>query len=421
MKDMDKELPLPPLYRIRQALDTAEISEVGFAVAAALAQERLAERVRPGMKVAITVGSRGIDRILEVTRAVVEWLREQGADPFIVAAMGSHGGSTPEGRKAVLKQLGISEESAGAPILSGGETVVLGHVGNQPIYCSAAAATADGIVVVNRIKPHTSYTGRYESGLSKMLVVGLGLEWGASVLHSRGVRQIPRLVEEMAPVALRSLPVLFGLALIENGLDRLKRIEAIPAEKIPEREPKLLQEAKALVARLPFAEAEVLVVDYLGKDISGTGMDTSVIGRLHIAGEPEPESPRIKRLVALRLSPRSQGSAYGIGLADLTTEALIRAMDPMATRANALASTFIERAKVPLAFPTDKKAIQAGVATCGHPDLASLRIARIRNTLHLSELLVSEPLLKNLDLPAKTLEGPLDWPFDLDGNLSDLR
>jgi hypothetical protein len=408
---------LPPLYRVRQHLDAGEIAEVKAALVTALESSGAASRLRPGLKVAITAGSRGIDRIAEVMSTLVDWVKGRGAKPFIVAAMGSHGGGTDKGRAAVLAKLGISAESMGAEVKVDGDTVVLAEVDGVPVHFLAAAARADAVVVVNRVKPHTSYSGKYESGLVKMLAVGLGMAQGASAVHSRGARGLASMVPRMAKAVLKNAPVILGIALVENGLDRLKIIEAIAPEKIMEREPALLEAASRLRPGLPFDQADVLVIDYLGKDLSGTGIDTKVIGRLMIAGEPEPERPRIRRIVALRLSPGAGGNAYGIGLADFTTDSLLAASDPALARMNALASTFVERARIPLSFPSDRDAISAAVSTCQNPDPSSLKIARIHSTLRLSEIILSKPLLDSISPSLPILAGPLDWPFDDRGNL----
>jgi len=409
---------LPGMYRIRQHLDAEQVTDLAGAVGLALADGSVADRIRPGMKVALTAGSRGIDRIAEVLRLIADWVRRRGASPFLVPAMGSHGGGTPGGPVQLLAALGITEDTVGAPVASDPRTLVLGQAKGLPVHCSRAAAEADGIVVVNRIKPHTSCSGQYESGLVKMLAVGLGGREGAACIHKHGVDAIAQILPEMARVVLREAPVLAGVALLENGVDRLKRIEGIPADRILDREPGLLEEARGLCPMLPFEEADVLVVDYLGKDLSGTGMDTHVIGRLFIAGEPEPERPRIKRIAVLRISPGSGGNAYGVGLADVTTRAVVHAIDPMTTHANALASTFVERVRVPMSLPSDREAIDAAVSTCNHPDLSTIKLGRIRDTRHVEELHVSESLLNGLSKPVEILEGPVDWAFDEEGNLS---
>ena len=414
---MKEQRPLPSMYRIRQHLDAGEIADLAEALHSALSVETLAERIRPGMRVAVTAGSRGIDRIAEVLRLTVAWLDGLGAHSFIVPAMGSHGGQPPDGPVDLLAALGITEETVGAPVEGDPETVVLGKVERMPVHCARTAAEADGIIVVNRVKPHTSYSGEFESGLAKMLAVGLGRRQGASFVHALGVTAMPTIIPEMAQVVLGHTKVVAGIALLENGLDRLKKIEAIPSEEIMTREPGLLEEARRLRPMLPFEEADVLVVDCLGKDLSGTGMDAHVIGRRFLTGEQEPALPRIKRIAALRLSSGSKGNAYGIGLADVTTQAVVGAMDLASMQANAMTSTFVERVRVPLALPSDREAIEAAVSTCNHSDLPTLRLGRIRNTLQLEELYVSESLLKGLSKPANVLEGPLEWPFDDDGNL----
>lgn len=411
-------IKLPAMHRVAQKLVTDEIADAPGRVVEALDAAGVSGRVRPGMKIALTAGSRGIDRIGPVLSAVASWLRGLGADPFLVPAMGSHGGGGVPGRAAVLEGLGISGRGTGVPGRDSGEVVELGRAHDVPVYCLRDAAEADGIVVINRVKPHTSFTGTYESGLVKMMAVGLGMAAGATAVHSRGAGELARLVPEMAGVVMARVNVLAGLALVENGVDRLETIEAMASEKIMEREPHLLERARRLRPCLPFDAADVLVVDRLGKDVSGTGMDTRVIGRMFITGEPELESPRIRRIVVLRLTPGTGGNAYGIGLADVTTEAVVSAMKPELARANAMASTFVERARVPLAFPSDREAIAAAVAVCGNPHPEKLRIARIHDTLNLADLLVSAPLLETVKNKAEIILGPIEWDFDRDGNLS---
>lgn len=411
-------IELPPLYLVRQPLVVDEISDAGAGLRSALDSARVADRVRPGMRVAVTAGSRGIDRIDELLAALVVWLRGLGADPFLVTAMGSHGGATAEGRLKVLSGLGVNEAAIGARIRAEGETVVLGEVGGLPVRLAASAASADAIVVMNRVKPHTSFSGKHESGLCKMLAVGLGMAEGAAAVHALGARGLAEAVPAMAGVILARAPVLFGVGLIENGRDRLHSIKAMPAGEIMAAEPELLLTAARLKPGLPFEAADVLVVDWLGKDLSGTGMDTKVIGRLMIAGEPEPESPRLRRVVALRLTPATAGNAYGIGLADLTTTAVTAAMKPELAAANARASTFVERARVPLALPTDREAVLTAAATCGNPRPESLSMARVHSTLVLEEMHVTGPLLERVRDRVEVISGPEPWPFDAAGNLT---
>ncbi len=405
------------MVRVRQEIDATAIPDVAAAVNRALRPPSLREAIRPGMRIGIAVGSRGIDRLVEVLRETVRWIRARGASPFLIAAMGSHGGARARGRRQALEGLGATEQAVGAPIEVEGASVVLGEVQGLPVHWSRSALQADGVVVINRVKPHTSFSGRYESGLVKMLTVGLGGPEGASVIHARGPRALADLLPEMARMILARGPVLFGLALLENGLHRLRKIEAVPADAILAREPALLEQARTLSPALPLDEADVLVVDFLGKDISGTGMDTRVIGRLFIPGEPEPATPRFDRLVVLRLSPGSRGNAYGIGLADVTTDRLTRAMDPVTTRANAVASTFLERVRIPLTRPSDREAIQAALETARPSDPESPRIVRIRDTRHLETFLVSESVLAASAADLAPISGPEPWPFDREGNL----
>jgi hypothetical protein len=410
-------MDFPLVLRVRQQFDRSEIADAAGETRAALAESGLADRVKPGMSIAITAGSRGIDRIVEVLAALVAWLKEHQAKPFLVPAMGSHGGATAEGQLALLASLGITEAAIGAPIRSAMETALLGEVDGLPVHLDRFAAQADGIVVVNRIKPHTSFHGPCESGLVKMLAVGLGKREGAEAVHKRGPRALRSTVPRMAEFILAKAPVLFGLALLEGAYDRLARIEAVPAEAMQSREPGLLAKAKARMPGLPFPEIDVLVVDRIGKEISGTGMDTNVIGRINIAGEAEPNLPRIHRIVALDLSPQTGGSAYGIGLADLTTERLVRKMDPALVRENALASTFLERAKLPLAFGSDREAIAAALACSWCEDAAKARLVRIQDTLHLAEMMASEELASRSPASLEILSGPEPLRFDEQGNL----
>ncbi len=414
---MNEPLNLPSMIRIRQDLNAEEVSDLAQTLHRSLVDQQLAGRIRPGKRVALTAGSRGIDRIAEVLQLTVAWLKSLGAEPFIVPAMGSHGGQPPEGPVNLLAALGITEQTVGAPVEADPDTVVLGQAEGMPVHCARSAANADGIIVINRIKPHTSYSGEFESGLVKMLAVGLGLRPGATLVHTQGAHAIPTMVPEKAKVVLRHAPVIAGIALLENGLDRLKRVEVMQADEIMSREPALLEEARRLRPMLPFDEADVLIVEFLGKNLSGTGMDTNVIGRRFLTGEKEPDAPRIKRIAVLRLSAGSKGNAYGIGLADVTTRAVVQAMDPPSMHANAMTSTFVERARVPMALPCDRMAIEAAVSTCNQPDLRNLKIGRIRNTLNLEEMEVSESLLKALTRSVDVLEGPSEWCFDDQGNL----
>ncbi len=426
---MALEIQIPPLLRVRQKLEGGEIPDVAAELKVLLDSSPVTAGIKSGMRVALTAGSRGIDRIDEVLKEVVTWLRDAGAEPFIVPAMGSHAGATAGGQTALLKEFGISEEKVGAPIHSSMETEIIGTVQGIPVYLDKQALCADGIVVINRIKPHTSFHGPYESGLAKMLAVGLGKQKGASAVHALGPSALRKVVPGIAEFVLKRVRVFFGVALIENGRDRLARIEVIPGDGILDQEPELLKESYRLMPRLPFRGIDVLIVDQFGKSKSGTGLDTNVIGRMGLRGEPEPDDPFIHRIVVLDLaassgaSEGSEGSAYGIGLADITTKRVLDKMDLAAMRENALASTFVERARVPLWFDTDVQAIEAGIRTSWCPDVSRLRLARIHDTLSLEEIILTRPLYEQASGELEIIGdpevsgGPELLCFDDKGNL----
>lgn len=373
-------------------------------------------------RVALTVGSRGIRDIAPIVTAALAWLRARGFQPVVVAAMGSHGGATSEGQRKLLAHLGITEEIVGVPVLTDMDVVELGRTaGGLTVYCDRNAAECDGMLVINRVKPHTAFAEPFGSGLLKMLAVGLGKVPGAAQIHRQGPAQMPQAIEEIAQVMLATGKVLGGLAIIENAYDETAEIVAVRPEEMATRERELFQRARALMPRLPVEDLDVLVVDEVGKNYSGTGMDVNVIGRWRLPGMPEPASPRIKRIVALRLSAASEGNAQGIGLADVVTRRLVDAIDPVTTYTNTITSTFVERGFIPITMPTDRDAVAAALASLALADPGRARIVRARNTLHLDELWVSEPLIPELaghpDITVGILE-PLR--FNDDGSLADL-
>ncbi|MDR7421336.1 MAG: hypothetical protein QN147_07260 [Armatimonadota bacterium] len=412
---------LPPLRVLTQDLPRPRIADPGRAARDALTMLDLGARVR-GRRVALTAGSRGIRDIVPVLRAAVAHLRELGAEPVVVAAMGSHGGATAEGQGRVLAYLGLNAEALGAPVSTAMETVVVGHTAEGlAVHCDRVAAACDGVLVVNRIKPHTAFDEPFGSGLLKMLAVGLGKAEGAALVHRQGATRLAAAITSIARVHLDRGAVVGGLAIVENAYDETAIIEAIPPARLLEREPALFQQARAMMPRLPVDELDVLVVDAIGKDYAGTGMDPHVIGRRRLRGLPEPAAPRITRIAALRLSAGSEGNAQGIGLADVTTQRLVDAMDRRTTYTNTMTTTFLERAFIPLVFDSDREAIAAALATSEAADPARARVARIANTLHLGRLLVSEAVADALvDRPGITVGPQVPWAFDRDGWLVDL-
>ncbi|OGO68912.1 MAG: hypothetical protein A2Z37_00995 [Chloroflexi bacterium RBG_19FT_COMBO_62_14] len=375
-----------------------------------------------GRRYALTAGSRGIrniGNILEESRSFFERVK---AEPFAVAAMGSHGGATSEGQRKLLAHLGITEETIGAPILTDMDVVELGRTPSGLIaYCDRNAAECDGILVINRVKPHTGFAEPFGSGLLKMLAVGLGKVPGAAQIHRQGPAQMAQAIEDIARVFIDSGKVIGGLAIIENAYDETAEIVAVRPEEMIEKERELFQRAKAMMPRLPVEDIDVLIIDEIGKNYSGSGMDVNVIGRWRLPGMPEPSSPRVQRIVALRLSPESDGNAQGVGLADFVTRRLVDAMDPVNTYMNTITSTFLQRGFIPITMPTDRDAIAAALSSLALPDASQARIVRIPNTLHLDRLWVSEPLLPELRGRSEITVGSSEiLRFTADGMLADL-
>ncbi len=386
-------MSFPPIARVRQVHDQPEVGDVPRAVADAIRSSRIGGRVKPGGSIALTVGSRGIAGIDRIARAAVDALKGLGLAPFVVAAMGSHGGGTAEGQRAMLAEFGVTEDALGCPIRSEMETTILGtNSFGLPIHFDRNAFGADGIVLLNRIKPHTSFTGRYESGLLKMLTIGLGKHQGAEQVHKLGLPGLRKLLPEVGAYLLEKTSVVLGVALLENAEERTARVVGVEPEELLEVEPKLLDEARTLMARLPFDQIDVLIVGELGKNYSGTGLDPNVIGRQRVETMPDLPRPVVTRLAVLDLSAETRGNATGIGLADLTTDRLVAAIDPKPMRVNCMTSNFLTRARVPLSLPTDRDVLAACLDTCWRVDPAEARMVIIPNTLELAQMWVTRPL-----------------------------
>jgi hypothetical protein len=383
------EVELPRFAPVRQHFPDDGITDVPDAVRSEIRRIGVAEQIRPGMTVAVTAGSRGINKIDVTLRAVVDELRALGAEPFIVPAMGSHGGATVEGQLEVLKSYGITEESMGCPIRATMDAVPLGVTPTgYTVYCDRHAFEADAIAVVNRVKPHSILTGDLGSGLMKMLGIGLGKAVGADAIHIVGVQ------ENLLPAArivLAKAKVLFGLAIVENSFDQAARIEAALPSEIEEADLRLLKLARAYLPTVPFDPLDVLIVQQMGKNFSGTGMDPNVIGmHRRIGGPPQRE---IRRIVALRLSEESHGNSTGLGLADIITEGLLADVDYEAMCINSLTSDFLWGIKQPIAAPTEEAAMRLALRPFT-PDTA--RVVIIRDTAHLDHMWVSGALLPGL-------------------------
>jgi hypothetical protein len=414
-------IALPKMIPVRQQFAAAEMPDVAAALREELRRPEIAHRVKPGMRIAVGVGSRGVAEIPLIVSVTVAELKRLGAEPFIVPAMGSHGGATAEGQIQVLAGLGVTEESAGCPIVSDMEVVEVGVLSNGlAVLVDKQAYQADGIIVINRIKAHNAFSGSHESGLVKMITIGLGKQKGADTAHALGFGHMAELNVEMAKVKLAKLPILFGVATVENAYDRVAKIAAIPAEHIIEAEQKLLAEAKANMASLLLQPLNILVVDQLGKEFSGGGMDPYITGR---APTPYVEpGPTATRVVVLDVTDRSHGNCCGVGMADITTRRLFNKMDVEYTYGNVLTSTGIASARVGLIMDSDRLAIQAAIKTCHAPNASRIRMARIANTLHVGEIHISETMLpqarehSGIDI----LGDPQPWQFDAGGNLSDI-
>ncbi|MFP7736275.1 lactate racemase domain-containing protein [Priestia aryabhattai] len=418
LQDLLKDIPIPKMAKVQVAFDDMKIHNVQHVLMEKLEQENIKKRITPGMEIAIAVGSRGLDQIVEITAIIVEFLKGLGVNPFIVPSMGSHGGATAEGQQEVLKHLGITEESVKCEIRSSMEVVKVGQLPNGlPVFVDKHASKADGIIVINRIKPHTAFRGPVESGIMKMISIGLGKQKGAETCHQLGFKHMAENVPAMAKVIMEELPILFGIASIENSFDKVAVIEVLPSEDIEAREADLQATAKQLLPKLYFDQLDVLVIDEIGKNISGDGMDPNVTGRY-----PTPYAhggPDVNKMVVLDLTPQTEGNANGVGTADFTTQRLVDKANLEFMYANGLTSTVVAPTKIPTTLPNDLQAIQAAIKTSNILDFTQVKMVRIKNTLELSEIEVSAALLDYVQSQPhmKQISDLYSIPFNKEGNL----
>src|SRR3954447_6025649 len=423
LRDVHYDAPFPRMLPVRQKFDAPQVRDVAAATRDAL--EPLRGRIGKGMRVALTAGSRGIHDKPQVLRAAGRWLREVGADPFVVPAMGSHGGATAEGQMQLLASLGVTEDAVGLPIHATMDTVELGRVPDGPmVHLDANAAQADGILAINRVKAHTDFRGEVESGLGKIVAIGLGKQRGAEGIHRYGPRNLAVWVPKVARRIIDTGKVLGGLAIIENAYDRAADIVLVEPHDIGgPGEAELLQRANGLMAGIPFHVLDVAVVARMGKNVSGAGLDTNVIGRMMIRGSDEFERPRITNIAVLDVTEASHGNAIGMGLADFVPFRILEKLDLRSVYVNAMTSGLggPQRAQVPMAFPTDRDAIAAALLTCGRADLENAAVIRVRNTLDLERLLVSESLGDQVEASdVLTVTGEArPMAFDQDGVMGD--
>ena len=413
---------IPLIQLVRQIAPQPKVTDVAAETRRVLRESPIARRIRPGMRIAVGCGSRGIRNYLTIAQATIAALQEFGAQPFVVAAMGSHGGATAEGQRELLASYGITPENLGVPVVTDMDAVVVGtNSWGQPVWWDKNALAADGVILVNRIKPHTDFRGKYESGICKMMVIGLGKRQGADQVHSFGTRGLRDMLIESVKVLLAKTPFLGGIAVLENAREETAKIVGIDRDDLLEQEPPLLEEAKRIMGRIPFPQLDVLIVGECGKNYSGAGMDPNVVGRMLIEASPEAETniPRITRMAVLDVSPESHGNATGIGIADLTTTRALASIDPVPFRMNNLTARFLWRSKLPLGFDTDRECIQMAIETCWNPNPETLKFCLIPNTLEVAELWVSPALAaearSNPDL--ELVGTAIEIPFDTRGNL----
>lgn len=413
-----KDIPLPRMVRVRQKFDSTKLDNVAQELTEQLDLPEITRLVKPGMSIAIAVGSRGVDQVSEITAVTVQALKARGAKLFIVPSMGSHGGAIAEGQREVLRHLGVTEEAVGAPIYSSMEVEKVGELSNGlPVYVDRYAFGADGIIVINRIKPHTAFRGPVESGLMKMISIGLGKQKGAEACHQLGFKHMAENVPAMAQIIMNQVPILFGIATVENAFDQVAKIQVILAKDIERVEIELLKQAKAKMPQLNFDQIDVLVIDEIGKNISGDGMDPNVVGRY-----PTPYAhggPDCTKIVILDLTDETEGNANGIGTADFTTQRCVDKVDYVKIYANGLTSTVVAPTKIPTTLANDQQAIQAAIKTSNILDFIQVRMVRIKNTLEVGMIEVSETMIPEVNENAnlELVSEPYELSFDSEQNL----
>ncbi|MDW7673272.1 MAG: lactate racemase domain-containing protein [Bacillota bacterium] len=390
------DIELPTLVPVKQLFSTPKVDCINAAVAAEFAKKEISALIKPGEKIAVAVGSRGIANLKEIVLSTITNIKNLGAEPFIVPAMASHGGATAEGQVKLLAEYGVTAEAMGVPIASSMETVELGRTSSGvPVYFDKNASEADGVVIIARVKPHTDFKGPFESGLMKMLAIGLGKHKGATHIHSLGFDSFHTVIPEVGSEIIAKAKIKLGVAALENAYDETARIEAVPASNIYEREPGLLEEAKSYMGSIIPRNFDVLIIEEIGKDISGAGMDPNIVGRPGSKLEGF-NGPEIQKLVVFDLTKKTKGNACGIGMADVTTRHLVNQIDFSYLYINSITSTVLDPAKIPVTMNTEKEALVIALKTCNRIAAKAAKIVFIKNTLELDYIYVSEPLLEEL-------------------------
>ena len=409
---------LPKMAKVRQKFECPEFGNLQDEVARELARDCIGAGVKPGMSIAVGVGSRGVANIKEITLQLVTWLKDKGALPFIIPAMGSHGGATAAGQIEILASYGVTEEYCGCPIRATMETVIVAHTPEGlEVHVDKYAAAADGIVVINRIKPHTSFRGPYESGLMKILTIGLGKQKGAETCHNPGFQHFPRLIPLFGTTIMQNTNFLFGLGTVENSLDETCVVRALTMQEIIDEEPALQQYSKDLMPKIYFDDVDVLIIDSIGKNFSGDGMDPNITGTFSTPYASGGVTAQIRTV--LDISDETCGNALGLGMADIINKRVFEKMDLLKTYPNAITSKVAMTVKIPMMLDTDEEVLRCAVKLCNDVELETLRIVRIPDSMHLEEIWVSESLYeKAKDMPEfEIISPPAPFDFGADGNL----
>ena len=411
-------IKLPQIMKVSQTFDNTKLDDVEGDLNQKLIDKNIKDKIKPGIKIAITGGSRGISFYKELMKTIVSFVKKCGATPFIVPSMGSHGGGTSEGQENMLKKLGITKESVGCEIISSMDVVEVGRTSKDlPVYIDKNAANADGIILLNRVKLHTSFRGKYESGLIKMMAIGLAKRKGADMTHFLRYENMAENLVEVGKIALNNLNIICGVASIENGYNEVADVFVLNKDEILQEEPKILEKSKRLMPRIYLDDIDVLIVNEIGKNISGTGVDTNIVGRFHTNAASG--GPNTVKLGFLDISEKSGGNGNGMGLADFVSKKFFRKIDFESTYINAITSTEPNSVKLPLVLDNDKYVFQGCVKLCGVKNIQDIKLVIINNTKELDEIYMSKSAFENtVDKSKVKKESELfDIPFDDEGNL----
>ncbi len=418
--DLVKDTYVPKMFRVKQYFPRPRIDpeDIPGIISQLLNQEKFASRVKPGMRIAITAGSRGIANVALTTRCIADFCKSRGAKPFIVPAMGSHGGATAQGQRAILEGYGITEDYVGCPIVSSMEVKKIGvNAEGKEVFIDKNAAESDGIILGCRVKPHTAFRGRYESGMMKMMAIGLGKQHGAEQVHEEGFHNMAKNLPLFGHCILENAPILFGVPTIENAFEETCKITAVAAEDIETVEPELLKEAFTYMPRILVDECDVLVVDQIGKNFSGDGMDPNITGTF--CSNSASGGIKAQRVVVLDLSPETHGNGIGLGYSSATTKRVFDQLDLPSMYPNAITCTVLGGVRIPIVMESDKEAIQVCIKSCNEIDKTRPRVVRIPNSLHIEHIMLSEAYWEEAQAnPNLTIESEPEYlPFDGDGNL----